>query len=119
MDSILDRVVDFSFLMALALYLSPPASFLPWILLSIFGTLMVSYTSERFRGAFCRDAYSSIPRLSWFPGKRDERIFLIMLFSIFGWIEALFVFLAIFVNLKVLWNFYWMLRWAGERGNSP
>ena len=114
MDSILDRVVDFSFLMALTLYLSPPASFLPWILLSIFGTLMVSYTSERFRGAFCRDAYSSIPHLSLFPGKRDERIFMIMLFSIFGWIGALFVFLAIFTNLKVLWNFYWMLRWAGD-----
>ncbi len=101
LDSVLDRYVDFFFLSALALYLKPSVSFLPWVLFALFGTLMVSYTTERFRGAYCEDAYEVLKPLRYLLGKRDERIFLIMIFCLLGWIKALFVVLALVTNLRV------------------
>ncbi len=44
-------------------WLRPESSFLPWVLLAIFGSLMVSYTTERFKGAFYEDAYRVIEPL--------------------------------------------------------
>ncbi len=115
LDSVLDRYVDFLFLSALALWLKPTTAFLPWVLLALFGTLMVSYSTERYRGAYCEDAYRVIKSLRFLLGKRDERVFLIMLFCLFGWIKALFVFLALLTNLRVILTLYLVWR---ERGKS-
>ena len=106
LDSILDRYVDFLFLSALSLWMKPPPDFLPWILFAIFGSFMVSYSTERYRGAYGSDAYRDLPSLGKLPGKRDERIFLTMLFCLFGWIGALFVILAVVTNLRVLLTLY-------------
>ena len=102
LDSVLDRVVDFLFLSALALWINPQKGMLLWILLAVFGSLMVSYTTERYRGAFGEDAHKAIRELRYIPGKRDERIFFIMIMSIIGWIELMFIVLAIITNLRVL-----------------
>ncbi len=112
LDSVLDRFVDFFFLSALAVWLKPDTSFLPWVLFAIFGSFMVSYTTERFRGAFCKDAYGVIKPLRFLLGKRDERVFLTMVFTLLGWIEALFVLLALITNIRVLLTMY--LVWKQE-----
>ncbi len=114
LDSVLDRYVDFLFLSALTLWLKPEISFLPWVLSALFGSLMVSYTTERFKGAYCEDAYGSIPSLRYLPGKRDERVFLIMLFCLFGWIKPLFILISLITNLRVLATTY--LIWRERRG---
>ncbi len=114
LDSVLDRYVDFLFLSALALWLKPNADFLPWVFLALFGSLMVSYTTERYRGAYCEDAYSVVKGLRFLLGKRDERVFLIMLFCLIGWIKAIFVLLAVITNLRVLLTIYLVWR---EKGN--
>jgi len=114
LDSVLDRFVDFFFLSALALWLEPSPAFLPWVLLSLFGSLMVSYTTERFRGAYQEDAYRALPPLRYLPGKRDERIFFTALMSLFGWLEALFVALALVTNLRVLLTLYLVWREKGR-----
>lgn len=113
-DSVLDRFVDFAFLSALALWLKPDAGFLPWVLLALFGTLMVSYTTERFRGAYCEDAYEVIKPLRFLLGKRDERVFLVMVFCILGWVKALFVILALITNLRVILTLYLVWRHKGR-----
>ncbi len=112
MDSILDRVVDFLFLLALSLHLKPSAHTMLWVMAAVFGTLMVSYVSERFRGAYCRDPYGIIPPLSWIPGKRDERIFLIMILVLAGRVAEAFIAVALLGILKTLWNFLHMFRWS-------
>ncbi len=116
-DSILDRYVDGAFLALLAYStLNEP----PWYLialLALLGSVMVSYSTERFKGAFCRDAYSEVPALRKLPGKRDERVFLTMLFLLYPApvsIKALFVILAILTNLRVAIVVYEILRW-GQR----
>jgi len=105
-DSILDRYVDLSFLLTLA-YVSL-ADPLWWSVatLAIFSSAMVSYSTERFRGAYCADAYKVIPALRKIPGKRDERIFTIMIFTLLGWIKALFILLAIWSTLRVIITIY-------------
>lgn len=113
LDSVLDRYVDFLFLSALALWLKPSQEFLPWVLFAVFGSLMVSYSAERFRGAFCEDAYGVVKELRWLLGKRDERVFLIMLFCLFGWIKALFVLLALVTNLRVLLTLWFVWKYRG------
>jgi CDP-L-myo-inositol myo-inositolphosphotransferase len=102
LDSVLDRIVDFTFLLALAYHASfaDPRMF-AIILSAIFGSFMVSYTTERYRGAFKEDAYQVLKALRFLPGKRDERVFLIMLFCLARWLEELFVLLAVITNLRV------------------
>ncbi len=99
-DSVLDRYVDFLFLLCLAVV--GDLSLLGWIIacLAMFGSFMVSYSTERYKGAFFSDFYRDFKFK--FPGKRDERIFIIMIFCLFGWIFQLFVLLAILANLRVL-----------------
>ena len=99
-DSVLDRYVDFLFLLCLAIV--GDLSLLGWIIacLAMFGSFMVSYSTERYKGAFFNDFYRDFKFK--FPGKRDERIFIIMIFCLFGWIFQLFVLLAILANLRVL-----------------
>ena len=114
LDSVLDRYVDFFFLSALALWLGPSQAFLPWVLFALFGTLMVSYSTERYRGAYCEDAYKVIRPLRYLLGKRDERIFMIMIFCLLGWIKALFVLLAFLTNLRVILTLYLVWRERGK-----
>ena len=103
LDSVLDRFVDFAFLLGLYLLLNPVS---PWqqavALLAFFGSLMVSYTAERFKGAFGRDIYSEIPLLRKLPGKRDERVFFIMICVLSGHLWEIFWVLALVTNLRVL-----------------
>ena len=107
LDSILDRYVDFLFLLTLA-FLSDLNSF-GWVVVSfaLFGTIMVSYTTERYKGAFFRDFYRDF-KLP-IPGKRDERIFIIMVFTLlWNFVNPiyLFVLIAILTNLRVLVTIY-------------
>ena len=108
-DSILDRYVDGSFLALLAYStLNEPLWYLI-ALLALLGSVMVSYSTERFKGAFCRNAYSEVPALRRLPGKRDERVFLTMLFLLYPApvsIKALFAVLAILTNLRVALTLY-------------
>lgn len=114
LDSVLDRYVDFAFLSALAMHIKPSWDFMPWVFAALFGSVMVSYSTERYKGAYCEDAYAVIKELRYLLGKRDERIFMIMIFTILGWIKALFVVLAIITNLRVLLTIY--LVWK-KKGN--
>lgn len=110
-DSILDRYVDGSFLALLAYAtLNKPIWYLV-ALLTLLGSVMVSYSTERFRGAFCRDAYKEVPVLRKLPGKRDERIFLTMLFLLYpiaASIKALFLTLAVLTNVRVVLTLYFV-----------
>ncbi len=114
MDSVLDRVVDFLFLTVLTLKLNPQNYFLFICLLAIFGSLMVSYVSERFKGAYKRDIYEVIPQMKCLIGKRDERIFIIFLFSIFGLLKELFIIIAIITNLRVILTSYFVWKKFGK-----
>ncbi len=100
-DSVLDRIVDFLFLSILAvLTLSAKVEFFT-AFLAVFGSLMVSYISERYRGEYLEGFYSRFSVLV--PGKRDERIFIVMLFCLIQThvsIFYLFLLLAILTNLR-------------------
>ncbi len=105
LDSVLDRYVDFLFLLTLSFV--SKLNDLEWVVacFAIFGSLMVSYTTERYRGAFFRDFYQDFDFK--FPGKRDERIFLIFLFCLFSFlgkfvIVYLLILIALVTNLRVL-----------------
>ena len=102
MDSLLDRGVDFLFLLALGYSLAPPAAFWGVITAAIFGSVMVSYSTERYRAAFLKDIYREIPIMRYMVGKRDERIFLTMVLCLFGMVTELFLLLALWTNLRVL-----------------
>ncbi|MCD6372485.1 MAG: CDP-alcohol phosphatidyltransferase family protein, partial [Thermococcus sp.] len=103
-DSILDRYVDGTFLALLAYStLREPLWYLV-ALVALLGSVMVSYSTERFKGAFCRDAYMEVAGLRKLPGKRDERIFLTMLFLLYPVevsVKALFLLLALLTNIRV------------------
>ncbi len=102
LDSILDRYVDFAFLLALSWKMKPSLEFFPIICLAIFGSVMVSYSTERYKAAFFEDIYQKLPKMSYLLGKRDERIFLIMLFCLFYKLKELFVIIAVLTNLRVI-----------------
>ena len=108
-DSILDRYVDGSFLALLAyVALNEPVWYLIAIL-ALLGSIMVSYSTERFKAAYGGDAYNHIPVLRKLPGKRDERVFLTMLFlfcSSGASIKALFAILTLLTNLRVVLTLY-------------
>lgn len=110
-DSILDRYVDGSFLALLA-YATLGEPFWYFVaLLALLGSVMVSYSTERFKGAFCRDAYKEVPVLRKLPGKRDERTFLTMLFLLYpiaASIKALFITLAVLTNVRVVLTLYFV-----------
>ncbi len=113
LDSVLDRFVDFSFLLALAFKVPLTPKMLACILWAVFGSLMVSYTSERYRGAFARP----LPQyrlLRLIPAKRDERIFLCLLLGLAGKFVAIFIALALLTNLRVLSTIYLVWRTKGQ-----
>jgi len=100
-DSVLDRYVDFSFLLALACVIHPSYKFWIIIAFAIFGSIMVSYSTERYKASFFQDIYKIIPQMKYLPGKRDERIFITMLFCLVNRILELFILLAILTNIRV------------------
>jgi CDP-L-myo-inositol myo-inositolphosphotransferase len=108
LDSVLDRYVDFAFLLSLAVV--GGLNLVGWILacFAMFGSFMVSYTTERYKGAFFSDFYKDFNFK--FPGKRDERIFLIAVFCIanafLNTIPLLFAILAVLTNARVLATLY-------------
>lgn len=113
LDSVLDRYVDFAFLLTLS-FVSNLNNF-EWLIasLAIFGSLMVSYTTERYKGAFFRDFYQDY--YFKFPGKRDERIFIIFIFCLFSFlgkfvVVALLSIIAMITNLRVLATIYVVSR---------
>ncbi len=55
---------------------------------------MVSYTSERFKAAYGKSIYTLFPLLRLIPGKRDERVFVGMLFCLLGTYVPLFAVLT-------------------------
>ncbi|MET1125226.1 MAG: bifunctional L-myo-inositol-1-phosphate cytidylyltransferase/CDP-L-myo-inositol myo-inositolphosphotransferase [Archaeoglobaceae archaeon] len=99
-DSVLDRVVDFAFLLALALR----HGYFELAMLAVFGSVMVSYSTEKYKAEFGRSAYDEIKELRYIPGKRDERIFLIFLLCLssvaFDTIPLLFAVIAALGFLK-------------------
>ncbi|WP_457751845.1 bifunctional L-myo-inositol-1-phosphate cytidylyltransferase/CDP-L-myo-inositol myo-inositolphosphotransferase [Thermococcus sp.] len=110
-DSLLDRYVDGTFLALLAYSaLREPLWYLI-ALLALLGSVMVSYSTERFKAAYGEDAYSCISALRMIPGKRDERIFLTMLFLLYPGnvsIKVLFLLLAILTNIRVALTAYFV-----------
>ncbi len=116
LDSVLDRFVDVSFLVATTFALPCRYFWMALVGVTVFGVVMVSYTTERFKGAYGIDAYSSIRALSYIPGKRDERIALVMVLALFGWVKAIFIALSLITNLRVLLTIYLVYRWKKERG---
>ncbi len=119
LDSVLDRLVDFLFLFALTLKFPPsdPGT-LAVYLWAFFGSLMVSYTSERFKGAFGKELHQVIPFLQKIPGKRDERVFLCMLLLMFHKIRALFLLLAILTNLRVFLTVFLVWKSGSLKGKK-
>lgn len=101
-DSILDRYVDFMFLVILA-YVSRFDTFMWFVLaFAVFGSVMVSYSTEKYKSAFFENVYAKIPSMRYLIGKRDERIFVIMLLCLFGFIKELIILLALWTNLRVI-----------------
>ena len=100
-DSILDRCVDFTFLLILAYITIKEPLWWAIVGVAIFGSVMVSYSTECYRAVYGRSIYEEIPEMRYLIGKRDERAFLTMLFCLIGQIKALFVLLAVLTNLRV------------------
>ena len=103
LDSILDRYVDFLFLSCLAISTLSALHEWAFALFAIFGSFMISYTTERYKGEF-RESFYKKHRPVVF-GKRDERIFLVMLFCLLSpWVDVfyLFVVVAVLTNLRVV-----------------
>ncbi len=88
-DSILDRFVDFLFLAFLAM-LHPES--LKVALFAIFGSVMVSYTTEKYKAEFGESIYGKIRIMNYLPGKRDERIFLVMVFCLLSWLNSIWIY---------------------------
>ncbi|CAD5244833.1 bifunctional L-myo-inositol-1-phosphate cytidylyltransferase/CDP-L-myo-inositol myo-inositolphosphotransferase [Thermococcus camini] len=112
-DSILDRYVDGAFLALLAYSTLTESLWYLIALLALLGSVMVSYSTERFKAAYGEDAYGSIPALRKLPGKRDERIFTTMLFLLYpvgASVKALFLLLAIITHLRVAATAYLISR---------
>ncbi|HDI10788.1 MAG TPA: CDP-alcohol phosphatidyltransferase [Candidatus Acetothermia bacterium] len=100
-DSVLDRYVDLAYLLSLAAVVQFPTSFWPVVALGLLGSVFVSYSTERFRGAFGEDMYRTVPILRFLPGKRDERILLTMVLVLLGLVRELFWVLAVLTHLRV------------------
>ncbi len=108
-DSILDRVVDFLFILALSTKLPPYM----WNLVAtaVFTSTMVSYTTERYKAAMGKDAYEHIPQLRFLIGKRDERIFIAMLFCLFNKVLEFLLLIVAITTLRIVLTIYFVYRY--------
>lgn len=103
-DSILDRFVDFLFLAVIAL-LYPNTALIA--IFAVFGSVMVSYTSEKYKAEFGESIFGKFRVLNYIPGKRDERIFLIMVFCLLSvistaWLYWMFAVIAVLSFFRVM-----------------
>ena len=103
-DSILDRFVDFLFLAVIAL-LYPNTAIIA--IFAVFGSVMVSYTSEKYKAEFGESIFGKFRILNYIPGKRDERIFLIMVFCLLSaisteWLYWMFAVIAAISLFRVM-----------------
>ncbi len=103
-DSILDRFVDFLFLAIMAI-LYPNTAIVA--IFAVFGSVMVSYTSEKYKAEFGESLFGKFRVLNYIPGKRDERIFLIMVFCLLSvisteWLYWMFVVIAVLSIFRVI-----------------
>ncbi len=98
-DSILDRFVDFLFLAILAL--ANPQT-LPVAIFAVFGSVMVSYSTEKYKAEYGSSAYADIRILRYLPGKRDERIFVIMILCLLGLVYEMFAVIAVLSIARVV-----------------
>jgi len=103
-DSILDRFVDFLFLAIIAL-LYPNTAIIA--IFAVFGSVMVSYTSEKYKAEFGESIFGKFRVLNYIPGKRDERIFLIMVFCLLSamsteWLYWMFAVIAVLSFFRVI-----------------
>ncbi len=112
-DSILDRYVDAAFLLILAYVTIKEPLWWAIAVTAIFGSAMVSYSTERYKAAYREDIYRDIPAIRCLIGKRDERIFLTMLFCLIGQTKALFALLAVLTNLRIAATVW--LVWRNKR----
>lgn len=60
-------------------------------LFAIFGSVMVSYTTEKYKAEFGESIYGKIRIMEYLPGKRDERIFLVMVFCFLAWLSSIWI----------------------------
>jgi len=97
-DSILDRFVDFLFLAIIALLYPKTATV---AMFAIFGSVMVSYTSEKYKAEFGESIFGKFRILNCIPGKRDERIFLIMIFCLLSAVSLKLI-LWMFLTIAVI-----------------
>ncbi len=109
-DSILDRYVDFFVLLGLAIYMKPGIWMWGIISLALFGSFMVSYSTERYKGEYFADIYKSTPQMKYLLGKRDERVFLTMIFSLVNQLRLLFMLLAVITHVRVFATIYFVWR---------
>ncbi|NPA47809.1 MAG: NTP transferase domain-containing protein [Thermococci archaeon] len=110
LDSILDRYVDGLFIALLAYgSVTEPLWYLV-VLLALLGSVMVSYSTERFKGAYHVDPYRVIKPLRYLPGKRDERVFTAMVLVALGLVKAFFVLTAVVANVRVMCTVYLVWR---------
>ena len=106
-DSILDRYVDFSFLLAVSLitlqFLHVPVKVLLAVsLFALIGCVMVSYSTEKFKASYGKSAYDCLSAMRYLPGKRDERVFLEMILCLLNMPFILLLAMAVIGNLRVL-----------------
>ncbi|MDL1955706.1 MAG: NTP transferase domain-containing protein [Candidatus Desulfofervidus auxilii] len=105
-DALLDRYAD-AFLL-LGLFLSLPFNLFRFFsfFFALLGTFLISYTTSKFYETYNYRAESVEKYLRLLPGKRDERIFLIFIFSSLAcfhlvFIDILLFILALLTNIRV------------------
>jgi len=119
MDSILDRYVDFSFLLAVAVqyfsfyqkYGFGEKGMVALVMFALIGCVMVSYTTEKFKASYRKSAYECINVLNYIPGKRDERIFVEMLLCLLNLPVLLLVVIAVVGNARVVATIVTVRMW--------
>ncbi len=106
-DSILDRYVDFAFLLAVAIYACIYArkeaistELLVISMFALIGCVMVSYSTEKFKAAYGFSAYV-LKEMKYLFGKRDERIFIEMVFCLLNMPVILLLAIALIGNIRV------------------
>jgi len=113
-DSILDRFVDFLFLAVIAL-LYPETAIIA--IFAVFGSFMVSYTSEKYKAEFGESVSGRFRILNYIPGRRDERIFLIMIFCLLSaisteWLYWMFAVIAVLGFLRTIATFFTVILFS-------
>ena len=104
LDSVLDRIVDFLVICGLSMHLKFTSFNVFLALWMLFSSVMVSYVSERYKGAMQRSLYADFPQIMKIPGKRDERIFILMLLVIITNIKFSFFVVALLATFRICYT---------------